>query len=99
MEYYNRFVVGHRRQFSDTYELGPLIGKGAFGKVYLCSDKGKDPKDASNFDSDFTSSAVVLTQMSKLGFGTSTAIRVRVVAGRRDQRLQICTYISARSKN
>ena len=40
MEYYNRFVVGHRRQFSDTYELGPLIGKGAFGKVYRATRIG-----------------------------------------------------------
>ena len=27
-------MVGHRRQFEDTYELGARVGKGAFGCVY-----------------------------------------------------------------
>ncbi len=34
IEYYNRYIVGHRRVFEDTYELGAQIGKGAFGAVF-----------------------------------------------------------------
>ena len=34
VDYYNKFVVGHRRRFEETYELGQQIGKGAFGFVF-----------------------------------------------------------------
>jgi hypothetical protein len=34
VDYYNRFVVGHRRNFEETYELGQQIGRGAFGNVF-----------------------------------------------------------------
>ena len=42
IDYYNKFVVGHRRQFEDTYELGSQIGKGAFGNVYRARRIGGD---------------------------------------------------------
>ncbi len=34
VDYYNRYIVGHRRHFEHTYELGQQIGKGAFGAVF-----------------------------------------------------------------
>ena len=34
VDYYNKFIVGHRRKFEETYELGLQIGKGAFGFVF-----------------------------------------------------------------
>ena len=40
VEYYNKFVVGHRRQFEETYEMGGQIGKGAFGLVFKAKRVG-----------------------------------------------------------
>lgn len=43
VEYYNRYVVGHRRQFEHTFELGQQIGQGAFGAVYRAKRVGGVP--------------------------------------------------------
>ena len=34
--------MNHVRDFSLKYDLGPLLGKGAFGQVYKCWLKGTD---------------------------------------------------------
>ena len=50
VDYYNRYVVGHRRQFEDTYELSQQIGKGAFGAVFRAKRIGRTASDASAGD-------------------------------------------------
>ena len=36
--YYNQYIVGHRRQFEDVYELGNQLGAGSFGSVLKVCD-------------------------------------------------------------
>ena len=40
--YYNQYIVGHRRNFDDLYELGGVLGAGSFGSVLkVGSRKGR----------------------------------------------------------
>ena len=67
VEYYNKFVVGHRRRFEETYEMGQQIGKGAFGSVFKANRIGGVKRIGGGESGVSVGTSVAVKQIKKAG--------------------------------